>query len=69
VPLCLIFPLTVALFKGDLKLMFSYRDHDEQELNKSTTSTTSEQSNVDSTPAAASSTDSPVVKKEGKKTK
>lgn len=30
VPLCLIFPLTVALIKGDLTSMFAYRDHEEQ---------------------------------------
>ncbi len=49
--------------------MFSYRDHDDQELNKSSTSTASEQSNVDSTTTAVSSTESPSAKKEGKKTK
>lgn len=32
VPLCLICPLTVALIKGDLKSMFEYRDHDEEEV-------------------------------------
>lgn len=31
VPLCLILPLTVALIKGDLKTMFAYRDHEEEE--------------------------------------
>lgn len=31
VPLCLILPLTVALIKGDLKSMFQYRDHHEEE--------------------------------------
>ena len=45
-PLCLIAPLTVAFFKGDLSLMFNYRDHDEPELNKS--------ANVSSTSSAAS---------------
>ena len=29
VPLCLLTPLVVALLQGDLKKMFSYRDHEE----------------------------------------
>lgn len=32
VPLCLLFPLTLALLKGDLATMFAYRDHYENEL-------------------------------------
>lgn len=28
-PLCLVAPLTVALVQGDLKSMFTYRDHEE----------------------------------------
>lgn len=30
VPLCLVTPLTVALIQGDLKSMFMYRDHEEE---------------------------------------
>lgn len=59
VPLCLIFPLSVALVKGDLKRMFSYRDHEDEIANLNTSTTASEQSNEGS----------PVAKKEVKKTK
>ena len=38
VPLCLIFPLTVALIQGDLKSMFTYRDHEDQEKTSKTNS-------------------------------
>jgi len=31
VPLCLVVPLTVALIQGDLKSMFTYRDHEDVE--------------------------------------
>jgi len=31
VPLCLVVPLTVALIQGDLKSMFTYRDHEDTE--------------------------------------
>jgi len=37
VPLCLIFPLTVALIKGDLNSMFAYRDHEEEAVEKKQT--------------------------------
>lgn len=30
VPLCLIFPLSIALVKGDIKAMFSYQDHEDE---------------------------------------
>lgn len=30
VPTCLIFPLTLAMLKGDLKSMFKYVDHEEK---------------------------------------
>ena len=60
VPLCLIFPLTVALIQGDLKSMFTYRDHEDVPLNTSTTSTgTGSESNS----ATESPKSSPKVKK------
>lgn len=48
VPLCLVLPLTLALIKGDLKSMFAYRDHYEEETNNQSGS---EASSKESTPA------------------
>ena len=48
VPMCLVTPLFIALVKGDLSLMFSYRDHDEKQQNASlNASTSSEKSATD----------------------
>ena len=41
-------PLTVALVQGDLKSMFTYRDHEESKTSKANTSTTSNESAGDS---------------------
>jgi len=40
VPLCLVVPLTVALIQGDLKSMFTYRDHEETKTSNTSTSST-----------------------------
>lgn len=67
VPLCLIAPLCVALVNGDLKLMFSYRDHDEaSEMNKSSnnTSTVSENSITEGSDANTPSKNNAEVKKD-----
>lgn len=45
VPLCLIVPLTVALVKGDLKKMFTYRDHDEMSQEASSMNTSNNSGN------------------------
>jgi len=64
VPLCLILPLTVALIKGDLKSMFEYRDHTEEQVAKS--KQTAESTSSSSEPTVPS----PVKeKKETKKVK
>ncbi len=74
VPLCLIFPLTVALIQGDLKSMFTYRDHEDQEktskTNSNNTSTTSTTDQNDVTPSNENYVrigNSPKSKKEKKK--
>lgn len=38
VPACVLTPLSVALIQGDLKSMFSYQDHDEENEKKETKS-------------------------------
>jgi minor histocompatibility antigen H13 len=74
VPLCLIFPLTVALIQGDLKSMFTYRDHEDQEktskTNSNNTSTSSTTDQNDVTPSNENYVrigNSPKSKKEKKK--
>lgn len=78
VPLCLIVPLTVALILGDIKSMFSYRDHEEVDPNASKTSENNNNTSVSeasgSEQTASSAPSSPVSaatagKKEAKKTK
>ncbi len=64
VPLCLILPLTVALIKGDLKSMFEYRDHTEEQVAKSKQTATS----AEATSSAIAPTESS-PKKETKKVK
>lgn len=65
VPLCLVTPLTVALIQGDLKSMFLYRDHDDE--NQSSANASLNTTNSSEGSQNASSQDSP--KQEAKKVK
>lgn len=71
--MCLITPLTVALIQGDLKNMFSYRDHDEAELTSApaslNTSNASEGSENGKKNASTKQIVAPKQVKEVKKTK
>lgn len=66
VPLCLITPLTVALIQGDLKSMFLYRDH-EDENNQSSANASLNSTNSSEASQSVTSQDSP--KQETKKVK
>lgn len=68
VPMCLITPLTVALVQGDLKSMFTYRDHDEEEENKSVSGSLNT-SNASEGSQSSTPQPSPKQAKEAKKTK
>lgn len=69
VPLCVIIPLFVALVKGDIGKMFSYRDHDDAELDTSKSSTAANSLNASDSIAEESPKPSPKNLKEQKKTK
>lgn len=77
VPLCVLIPLFVALIKGDLKKMFTYRDHEESEAKAAagsdeslnTSKSNTENDNLTDKSASTTPASSPKTTKEAKKTK
>ena len=65
VPSCLIIPLGLALIKGDIKQMFNYRDHEDQDGDATGSQNTSTSSATNST----ANTPTPSPKASAKETK